>query len=185
VYIQSPSPVSQTQTLNQQPVDSQKTATPPKDSAKVKKSPVSITPVKKSSLFGNSSKSPCSILSGERSKGSIEAVIAEKNYGVKEIFESRLREKRSMSGKLLIHFSIDESGAVTSADIISGSMKDSVLVRKEIEYVKSWQFGAGPAKDVTKVEYLMTFKNKKQSIIFTVVIIGIIVLFFLKPYINL
>lgn len=130
-------------------------------------------------------KSPCTIVSGTRTQASVDKVVSNRSDGVKDLYKERAKEKRTISGKLRVNFTIDESGSVISVDILSNTLKDSVLTRQEIDYIKTWEFGrAETPGDITTVEYLMTFKNKRETVIFAVVIAAVLAVFLLRPYIN-
>ncbi len=93
-------------------------------------------------------------------KEAIRQVVRSHLGEIKKCYEDQLPTDPSLSGKLLVRFTLSEAGVVSEA-LVKKSTLSSVLVPScVVERVKTWGFPAGPNGVVGVVEYPFEFSSK-------------------------
>jgi len=98
------------------------------------------------------------VLTGGRSRASIQRVVMQNMAALRHAYSRRLREKPGMSGTVTVKFSIDEFGKVIFAQMMSSTVNDAELETTVVSRVRSWVFEKiDKPGDVTEVTYPFTF----------------------------
>lgn len=99
-------------------------------------------------------------LTGGRSKASIMRVVMQNAAALRYEYNRRLREKPGLQGTVVVKFTVDDSGTVTSCEVVSSTLNDPALEEKIVAKVKRWVFEAiDKPGDITEVVYPFVFSQ--------------------------
>jgi len=99
-------------------------------------------------------------LTGGRSRAAISRIVIRNTPALRYAYNSRLRDKPGLNGKITVKFAIDESGKVIFAQVVESTVDDPELERAVADRVKSWYFDTiDKPGDVTEVVYPFVFSQ--------------------------
>lgn len=84
-----------------------------------------------------------------RSEEAISLVFDQNKGAIYSIYNRALRKDPSLQGKFVVKLTIDPSGKVTSASIVSSELNDPALERRLLSRIKLFNFGAKNVAPVT------------------------------------
>jgi len=97
-------------------------------------------------------------ITNKRYRGDIENIIVQKGKIVRNTYYERRQEGSIGEGKIVIKFTINEFGKVTSVQMIESTINDSKLENMVISSVKNWDFGKiNEPGDLTEFTYSFNF----------------------------
>lgn len=99
-------------------------------------------------------------LKGKRDRKSIIKTIFNNISSLRYAYNKRLRVEPKLSGKVLVKFSIDETGNVVECEIAKTTLMDRPLQKIIVKKIKEWDFGkiVSPG-DTTVIIYPFIFSR--------------------------
>jgi TonB family protein len=99
-------------------------------------------------------------MNGGRSRASVQRVVVQNMNVLGDAYSSRLRNRPGLTGKVVVDFSIDEFGAVVSAQVKESTMNDPKFELQVVDIVKTWRFEKiDKPGDITKITYPFVFSE--------------------------
>ncbi len=87
---------------------------------------------------------------GTRSQAAINRVVSRQQSRLKKVYEAMLKRDPSLSGKLVIKFTIMPDGTVANVSIQTSTTNNTTFDKRIISYIKRWKFspisGGGPVE---------------------------------------
>lgn len=121
---------------------------------------ISLAKLRQSDNFVSNLKPSSGNLVGGRPRESIQNAVAEHIGNLKRLYDSRVKEKPNLAGKIVVRFAIDYLGNVLKVETVEQTLDDDVLQKRILEEVKSWKFQQIRVKgDVTEVVYPFVFSK--------------------------
>jgi Ca-activated chloride channel family protein len=97
-------------------------------------------------------------LNGGRSKASVMRVVMQNLAALRYSYNKRLRDVPGLRGEMKIKFKIDQNGSVILCEVVSSTLKDTILENTIIAKIKLWKFETIEKKgDITEVVYPFVF----------------------------
>jgi hypothetical protein len=96
-------------------------------------------------------------------KEKIRAVVRSHDSEIKECYEKALKKNPSLSGKLVILWTISDSGKVLKAEIKSSDLMSPEVESCTIEKSKKWTFPSPPNDETAVLSYPYTFSPEVNS----------------------
>ena len=78
----------------------------------------------------------------------------------KACYDTQYKKDSSLNGKVLVGFTISDTGEVIKADIKKSDFKNEVLNGCMIDQIKSLKLPKAPKRTVAEVQYPFVFKGK-------------------------
>jgi outer membrane biosynthesis protein TonB len=79
---------------------------------------------------------------------------------VKDCYERGLLRVPTLSGRVVLQFTIDRDGAVAQASVSSDALRDSEALSCIVDHAARWRFPSSPDGRVTTVTYPFVFQAK-------------------------
>ncbi len=99
-------------------------------------------------------------LNGGRSRVSINMVVNQNIAALRYAYNSRLREKPGLNGRITVKFAIDEFGKVIYVQITESTINDEKLEQTVLSRIRNWAFERiDKPGDVTEVVYPFVFSQ--------------------------
>ena len=120
--------------------------------------------LKRHEIAQNALKSPeflnGNVLTGGRTKASINQVVMQNMPALKYAYNKRLRDKPGLRGQIKIKFAIDEFGKVVYCEVVESTIEDPELETAIKDKIKRWVFDKiDKPGDITEVVYPFVFSQ--------------------------
>jgi len=100
------------------------------------------------------------IQKGARSRISIQRTAAVEMAAMRLVYAARLRDRPGLDGRITLGMSINEAGAVLSAQVVRSTMNDPVFERTVVTRAAGWVFERIQSPgDVTEIIYPLVFSQ--------------------------
>ena len=96
-------------------------------------------------------------VSGSLDKRIIRKVVNQHKREIKACYEKQLQKKKGLHGKVVVKWTIDQSGNVPSAVVVSSSMNDKAVEGCLAAAIKHWRFPAPKGGGIVVVSYPFVF----------------------------
>jgi Ca-activated chloride channel family protein len=97
-------------------------------------------------------------VAGSLDRRSISLVIQRHRAAIRSVYDTALKSNPNLSGRVVVKFTIDASGAVTGASVTSSTVADAELVKKLLEVVRRMRFDPTPGGGSVTVNYPFVFR---------------------------
>ena len=99
-------------------------------------------------------------LTGGRSRASVQRVVLQNMAAIRYAYNRRSRDVPNLAGKVMVKFSIDETGKVIFAQVVESTINDSELENTIVTRITNWNFDKiDKPGDVTEVVYPFVFAD--------------------------
>lgn len=95
-----------------------------------------------------------------RSRESIKEVLASFNGSIAFLYRKALRDNPALNGTITVEFTIESSGKVINARIVSSTIHDEDFEQQVLKCIQAWRFLSFPKSGTTVIKYPLCFEQE-------------------------
>ena len=96
-------------------------------------------------------------------KSEIQKVVSAGKNDIKTCYDTQLKSKPDLAGKVEVNFEIDSKGKVSKASVGKSTMKDKTVETCIVDTVKKWTFPKPKGEGIVKVTYPFVFAPEEAK----------------------